>query len=161
MSRKLFVGMWAAHNLWLYVFIVLERKDNNKRNALLKEFLLFWKEKLFYAKIFVKWFWLIFDLWAVAHNLCLVLSSNLLFTFFWGWRFHSGFFGIRVLLSDWLFPGCLWLWLRLFRLCFAGFRLRLSNRWLLCWWVRFWCLGVLDCPAWALAVAVLRDGGES
>ena len=55
-SRKLFVGMWAAHNLWLYVFIVLERKDNNKRNALLKEFLLFWKEKLFYAKIFVKWF---------------------------------------------------------------------------------------------------------
>ncbi len=81
MSRKLFVGMWAAHNLWLYVFIVLERKDNNKRNALLKEFLLFWKEKLFYAKIFVKWFWLIFDLWAVAHNLSDGLSSKLLFIF--------------------------------------------------------------------------------
>ena len=91
MSRKLFVGMWAAHNLWLYVFIVLERKDNNKRNALLKEFLLFWKEKLFYAKIFVKWFWLIFDLWAVAHNLCLVLSSNLLFTFFEGEGFILDF----------------------------------------------------------------------
>ena len=87
--------MWAAHNLWLYVFIVLERKDNNKRNALLKEFLLFWKEKLFYAKIFVKWFWLIFDLWAVAHNLCLGLSSNLLFTFF-----------LRVKVSFWIF--CWW-----------------------------------------------------
>ncbi len=48
--------MWAAHNLVLSVFIVLKRKNNNKRNILLKEFLLFWKEKLFYAKILVKHF---------------------------------------------------------------------------------------------------------
>ena len=51
-----FVCMCGAYNLVFYVFIVLKRKDNNKRNSLLKEFHLFWKEKLFYAKILVKYF---------------------------------------------------------------------------------------------------------
>ena len=49
-SLKAFVGMWAAHNLWLYVFIVLKRKDNNKRNALLKEFVSFGKINSFMRK---------------------------------------------------------------------------------------------------------------
>jgi len=50
-SQKAFVGMWAAHNLWLYVFIVLKRKDNNKRNALLKEFVSFGKINSFMRKL--------------------------------------------------------------------------------------------------------------
>ena len=33
--------MYAAHNLVFSVFIVLKRKDNNKRNTVLKEFVFF------------------------------------------------------------------------------------------------------------------------
>ena len=40
-SRKRFVCMYAAHNLVFSVFIVLKRKDNNKRNTVLKEFVFF------------------------------------------------------------------------------------------------------------------------
>ena len=53
-SLQAFVGMWAAHNLWLYVFIVLKRKDNNKRNALLKKFVSFGKINSFMRKKMVK-----------------------------------------------------------------------------------------------------------
>ena len=40
-SRKRFVCMYAAYNLVFSVFIVLKRKDNNKRNTVLKEFVFF------------------------------------------------------------------------------------------------------------------------